>query len=59
MASVKNVWTRMPEPQEPFITKLAVAHVGRSLAITSDEPHPIFATFVEYSVEERADYVIN
>ena len=27
--------------------------------IGDHEPHPIFATFVEYSVEERADYAIN
>ena len=35
MASVKNVWTRMSKPQDLFIKKPVVVHVGRSLAITS------------------------
>jgi len=35
------------------------ASCGSCRAPTGDhEPHPIFATFAEYSVEERADYVI-
>lgn len=36
------------------------ASCGSCRAIIGDhEPHPIFATFVEYSVEERAHHVIN
>ncbi|KIJ95133.1 hypothetical protein K443DRAFT_338018 [Laccaria amethystina LaAM-08-1] len=35
------------------------ASCGSCRALIGDhEPHPIFATFAEYSVEERADYVI-
>ena len=36
------------------------ASCGSCRALIGDhEPHPIFATFAEYSVEERADYAIN
>ena len=32
---------------------------SRRAPVGDQEPHPIFVTFAEYSVEERADYAIN